>query len=174
MPTPTDPVKWDLTVWTTGINIRDLEVSLNNYLEEITAYMKDNSLLISATKSSGSLLNPDTHQAKTHPRILIEDSQLPLVQYQNILWVYLDPSLSCNKHSHYVTQRVSSRNNILNAFAGTSWGQQKETRLMTYKTVGKSKINYDAPVWRPNLRDANHIQIQYTYIFITCTQKLKC
>ena len=74
MPIPTDPVKRvcyadDLTVWASGVNIPDLEVSINNYLEEITAYLKDNSLLISAPKSSVRLLTPDTHQAKIHPSI---------------------------------------------------------------------------------------------------------
>ena len=58
----------------------DLKVSLNNYLEEITAYLKDNSLLIFAPKSSVTLLTTDTHQAKTHPSIFIEDSRLPLVK----------------------------------------------------------------------------------------------
>ena len=57
MPMRTEPVKWDcyaddLTVWTTGFNILDMEDSLNSYLEEITAYLKDNSLLISAPMSS--------------------------------------------------------------------------------------------------------------------------
>ena len=53
MPRSTDPVERDdLTVWVSGVNIPDLEVSLNNYLEEITAYLKDYSLLISAPKSS--------------------------------------------------------------------------------------------------------------------------
>ena len=65
MPRLTDPVKQicyadDLTVWASGVNIPDLEVSLNNYLEEITAYLKDNSLLIPAPKSSVTLLTPDT------------------------------------------------------------------------------------------------------------------
>ena len=78
MPRPTDPDKQvcyadDLTVWASGVNISDLEVSLNNYLEKITAYLKDNSLLISALKSSVTLLTPDTHQAKIHLSILIED-----------------------------------------------------------------------------------------------------
>ena len=67
MPRPTDPVKRvcyaDLTVFASGVKIPDLEVSLNNYLEEITAYLKDNSLLISAPKSSVTLLTPDSHQA---------------------------------------------------------------------------------------------------------------
>ena len=45
--------------------------------------------------------------------------------------------------------------------AGTSWGQQKETLLMTYKAVGRSIINYAAPIWSTNLCDTN-INIQYT------------
>ena len=134
----------------------------NSYLEEIIAYLKDNSLLISAPKSTVTLFSPDPHQAKTHPRILIEDSQLPLVQCPKILGVYLDTSLSFNKHSGYVAERVSNRNNILKALAGTSWGQQKETLLMTYKAVGRSIINYAAPVWSTNIRDTNYRSIQYT------------
>ena len=118
MPRPTDPVKRvcyanDLTVWASGVNISDLDVSLDNYLEEITAYLKDNSLLISVPKSSFTWLTPDTHLAKTHPSILIEDSRLPLVKCPRILWVYLVPSLSFNKHSQYVAGKVSGRNNIL-------------------------------------------------------------
>ena len=100
-------------------------------------------------------------QAITHPKILIEVSQLPLVQCQKILGVHLDTSLSFNKHSSHVAERVSNRNNILKALAGTSWGQQKETVLMTYKAVGRSIINYATPVWSTNLRDTNYRNIQY-------------
>ena len=104
----------------------------------------------------------EVYLAKIHPRIFIENSHLPLVKCPRILGVYLDPSLSFNKHSQYVAERVSGRNNILKALAGTSWGQQKETLLMTYKAVGRSIINYAAPVWSPNLHDANYRKIQYT------------
>ena len=167
MPRPTEPVRRvcyadDLTVLATTVKISDLEDSTNSYLEEITAYMKDNSLLISARKYTVTLFSPDPHQAKTHPRILIEDSQLPLVQCPKILGVYLDTFLSFNKHSGYVAERVSSRNNIIKALAGTSWGQQKETLLMTYKVVGRSIQNYAAPVWSTNIRDTNYRNIQYT------------
>ena len=99
MPRPTDPVKRvcyadDLTVWASGVNIPDVEVSLNNYLEEITAYLKDNSLLISAPKSSVTLLTPVTHQAKIHPCIFIENSHQPLVKCTRILGVYYGPLLT--------------------------------------------------------------------------------
>ena len=33
---------------------------------------------------------------------------------------------------------------------------------MTYKAVGRSIMNYPAPVWRPNLHDANYIKILNT------------
>ena len=33
---------------------------------------------------------------------------------------------------------------------------------MTYKAVGRSIINYAAPVWSPNLHDTNYTKIQYT------------
>ena len=59
-------------------------------------------------------------------------------------------------------ERVSGRNNILKAMAGTSWGQQKETLLITYKAVDRSIINYAAPVYSPNLHDTNYRKIQYT------------
>ena len=55
-------------------------------------------MLISAPKSSVTLLTPDIHQAKIHPRIFIENSHLPLVKCPRIL----DPSWSFNKHSQYV------------------------------------------------------------------------
>ena len=82
----TDPVKRvgsadDLTVWASGVNIPDLEVSINNYLEEITAYLKDNSLLISAPKSSVTLLTPGTH---TKPRtILVYSSRIHTCRWLN-------------------------------------------------------------------------------------------
>ena len=43
-----------------------------------------------------------------------------------------------------------------------SWGQQKETLLMIYKVVGRSIINYAAPVWGTNICDSNYRNIQYT------------
>ena len=96
MPRPTEPVRRvchadDLTVWATGVKIPDLEDSIKSYLEEISAYLKDNSsLLISDPKSSVTLFSPDPHQGKTHTRILIEYSQPPLVQCPKILGANLD------------------------------------------------------------------------------------
>ena len=118
-----------------------MEESINSYLEEITAYLKDNSLLISAPKSPVTLFTPDTHQDKTHPRILIEDSRPSLVQCPKILGVHMDTSLSFNKHSSHVAERVSGRNNILNQrmllhhHKGTPKRMMKETLFTRHRSA---------------------------------------
>ena len=167
MPIPTDPVKRvcyadDLTVWASGVSIPDLEVSIKQLPRGNNCIPEGQFFADFRQKVFSHVAHPDTHQARIHPSIFIENSYLPLVKCPRILGVYLDPSLSFNKHSQYVAERVSGRNNILKAFAGTSWGQQKETLLMTYKAVGRSIINYAAPVWSPNLHDTNYRKIQYT------------
>ena len=80
---PTPPVKRvcyvdDITVWATGSKITQLESMINSYLREISNYLKDNSLLISASMSTVTLFTPDKHQFQMHPDITLEDTQLPL------------------------------------------------------------------------------------------------
>ena len=72
MPRPTYPVKRicyadDISVWASGAEIPELEVKIKGYLKEMSEFLKSNSLLISAPKSTVTLFAPDT-QAKYHPR----------------------------------------------------------------------------------------------------------
>ena len=41
---------------------------------------------------------------------------------------------------------------IIKSLAGTSWGQDKESLLITYKTLIRTKLDYAAPVWVPNAK----------------------
>ena len=116
---------------------------LNSYLRDVSIYLKDNSLLISALKSTVTLFTPDKHQFQMHPFISLEDTQLPLERSPKILGVIMDPSLSF--HRHCVSDRIDKRNNMLKALAGSSWGQDKETLLLTYNALGKSIASYGAP-----------------------------
>ena len=165
MPRPTPPVKRvcyadDITVWATGPKIPQLESMITNYLRDVSIYLKDNSLLISAPKSTVTLFTLDKHQFQMHPDITLEDTQLPLERSPKILGVVLDPSISFHKHCNYVPDRIDKRNNMLKALAGSSWGQDKETLLMTYNALGKSIANYAAPVWSTNASDSSFKKIQ--------------
>ena len=126
----------------------------------MSRFLRENSLLISAPKSSVTLFTPDPTQANTHTKIKIADSEIPLVRNPKLLGVYLVTFFSFNKHCVQVANRVSKRNNVLKALVGTNWGQQKETLLMTCKALGRSIANYDAPVWSINASETNIVKIQ--------------
>ena len=95
---------------------------INDYLEAITAFLEENMWLLSALKSSVTLFTLDTKQAKTHSRIVIEDTTLPLVQCPKILGVHLDNTLAFHKHCNYVADRLLKRNNVFKAISGATCG----------------------------------------------------
>ena len=102
--------------------------NIQNYTLVRHRFLRENSLLISAAKSSVTLFTPDSAQVNTRPKIKIADSELPLVRSPKLLGVYLDTFFSFNKHCVQVANRVS-KTNVLKVLAGTNWGQQKETLL---------------------------------------------
>ena len=53
------------------------------------------------------------------------------------------------------TAQKCYQENVLKALSSTDWGQYKETLLMTYKALVRSKIEYAAPVITPTLSDSN-------------------
>ena len=88
MPRPTELVKRicyadDITVWASGVKLLELEHKINDYLTEMSRFLRDNSLLISAPKSTVTLFTPDPKQANTHPKIKISDAELPLFAIQS-------------------------------------------------------------------------------------------
>ena len=95
-----------------------------------------------------------------HPDSTLEDTQLPVKRSPKIMGVILDPSISFPKHFNYVSDRIDKRNNMLKALAGSLWGQDKETLLMTYNVLRKSIANYAAPVWSTNASYSSFKKIQ--------------
>ena len=49
---------------------------------------------------------------------------------------------------------------MLKALAGSSWGQDKETLLLTYNALGNSIASYAASVWSTNASDSSFKKIQ--------------
>ena len=130
MPRPTEPVKRvcytdDITVWASGVQIPVLEQKINSYMKEMSTFLKDNSLLISAPKSTVTLFTPDSFRARIHPKIAIADAILPVERSSKILGVLLDTSFAFHRHCEYIVNRCSKSNNILKALAGTSWESRK-------------------------------------------------
>ena len=91
---------------------------------------------------------------------MVYDVELPLLRNPKLLGVYLNTFFSFNAHCVQVANKVSKRNTALEALAGINWGHQKETLLMTYKSLARSIANYAAPVWSTYAGDTSLEKIQ--------------
>ena len=85
---------------------------------------------------------------------------IPTTQYPKLLGVTFDSLFRFAKHATDVCTKLSTRNRILRALAGTSWGKDKETIVTTYKAIGRSVVNYAAPIWSPSLSDTQWSRLQ--------------
>ena len=135
---------------------------MNPYLDDLAQWFEDRRLEISAPKSTASLFTTSSNESgKTLP-ISIKNTAIPTTKEAKILGVTFDPLLTFNKHVKNVQTKVKQRNNILKALAGSTWGKQKELLLDTYKSIGRSVMNYAAPVWSPYVSKTNWSALQAT------------
>ena len=107
-------------------------------------------LAIYVPKSTIILFTSPFAQSNTHPQVTLNNSILPLERTQSIPGVTLDPHFKFNAHVKSLVTRSLLRINILKLLAGTNWGQQKETILITYISFIRSLYLYAAPIRFPN------------------------
>lgn len=72
----------------------------------------------------------------------------------------LDSLLNFSEHTKITQTKVLKRNNVLKALAGSSWGKEKETLTITFKSICRSIVNYAAPIWSPQISTTNWKNLQ--------------
>ncbi|XP_037825851.1 uncharacterized protein LOC119613856 [Lucilia sericata] len=144
----------------TGHNIDELCVLVNGYLHEIHQFFTARNLQLSPAKSSTTLFTTWTKEVNLNLGIVVDGVQIPTVHHPKILGVTFDSLFTSSAHATAITHKLRSRNKVLKALAGSTWGMDKETLLATYKTIGRSVVNYAAPVWSPSLSDTQWRNIQ--------------
>ena len=55
---------------------------------------------------------------------------------------------------------AAERLKVVKALAGTSWGQDSETLLLSYKVLVRTKLDYAAPIWTPNVKPTTTNRLQ--------------
>ena len=63
-------------------------------------------------------------------------------------------------HVSSICAKATSRLQVMKALAGTSWGQDKETLLLTYNSIIKPILTYASPIWYPATSKTNIIKLQ--------------
>ncbi|KAL1446099.1 hypothetical protein WDU94_005492 [Cyamophila willieti] len=146
----------------TGTDIKDLTKKINNYLEVLNTWLTQRKLSLSPEKSTASIFTLWTKEVSYNPNIKISGNRLPTAKNPKILGVMLDSMLTYNVHAKTVVNKIKNRNNAIKILGGTSWGKDKETIVTAYKALGRSIINYAAPIWSPQLAQSHWKSLQTT------------
>ncbi len=150
----------DFNFFASGTSLRTATRALNTYLPRIYSWAQSNGLTISDSKSTATVFTPDPHEYGYHPSLRLQNEPLPLEQYPTVLGVKFDPKFTFNRHVDNICARAKRRLNILKALTTTSWGQQKETLGLLYRTVIRPLFNYACPVWFPTITATNVNKMQ--------------
>ena len=135
-----------------------------------------NKMGIAPEKSLATLFTPWTSQVNAEPQTYINNIPVPTIKRPKILGVTFDPLFTFTPHVTEIAGRASSRFQVLKALTGTSWGQDKETILLTFKAIIKPVLSYAAPIWFPvacqsNIDKLQRIQNQALQIATGCIFK---
>ena len=142
----------DTTIYASGVDITVLERQITDDLDAVFRWAQSIDFDIAPSKSSVTLFSPSTHEHKYHPQVFINGVLLPLEKNPKLLGVVLDPLFTFSPHVRHVAKKANERLRVIKALAGSSWGQDKETMLITYKSLIRSNLDYAAPIWSPNVK----------------------
>ena len=145
----------DFTAAATASTIDASTAVMADHVRDVEQWATNRELQISSTKSTVTLFTSDNSQGNVHPHVPLGGGSLPLEKYPKILGVTFDPHFHFHKHVEAIEKRAKSRLSILKALTGTTWGQQKETIVATYKALIDSIFSYAAPVWFPVAEGSN-------------------
>ena len=70
--------------------------------------------------------------------------------------------LTFSSHVKKAVDSTKKKINIMKSLAGSTWGQDKDTLIFTYKAIGRSVLEYGAPIWSPVIKDNNWKKLQTT------------
>ena len=139
----------DITIYASDKDPDIIQDRLTPYLDEVVKWTKDNDLELNATKTMTTLFTPDPAEYSKQLRLKIDNITLPTETHPKILGLTLDPKLTFNRHIENSSTKAKKSLNIIKALTSTTWGKQKETLLVTYKTLTRPILEYGATIYGP-------------------------
>ena len=113
----------------------DFTNSWNDWSLYHPSWADDRGLTISDQNSTITLFSSQKSQSTIQPHFTLYNSLLLLERTPRILGATSDLLFTFRTRVDSIATQASSRINILRALASTNWGQQKETILITYKSL---------------------------------------
>ena len=145
----------DISVYATGSNIFSLSASVTQFITSVEDYLTERDSIVTPEKSTVTLFTPDTKEFKIHPKVKMQGHKVRLDQNPKLLGVTFDTMFNFSAHVKNTVTKAKSKLNILKALAVSTWGQDKGTIVITYKSIIRSTLEYAAPVWIPSVCPSN-------------------
>ncbi len=86
------------------------------------------------------------------PSLTIQGKAIQYKKHARFLGVIFDEHLTWSKHIHDVVIRCKKDLNVLRALTGTEWGASKETLLILYRSLVRSKLDYGCEAIDPKIK----------------------
>ena len=115
---------------------------------------------MSTEKSTVTLFTPNTQEAKFHPAVFIKNKPVKLDRNPKLLGVHFETMQFFSSHATLTAAKAKKKVNVLNVMAGTDWGQDKQTLIITYKTIVRSVLEYGSPIWSPAINETSWTKLQ--------------
>ena len=134
----------DTAVWEGHKNTKFLVSKMQNAVKYIENWSRNWGLKVSTEKTKLVLF---TKKKKLKIDIKYKGESLVVEKQAKFLGLIFDEKLTWNKHIEYLLTKCRKRINILKVLAGTSWGANKESVLLLYKTIILSCLDYGSEAY---------------------------
>lgn len=143
----------DTSLFFTGKNLQILAPEINNALEDIQKWSKENSLLINDKKTKAVLFHPRQLSVTIDSSLFLGTAPIEFVNSIKILGVLFQKNMSWDDHFDHVQSHVAKS---VGAIAKFRHILPVSIKLMLYNTLFLSHINYCFLVWGNSTQRNNH------------------
>ena len=144
-----------------GRSLDTIERHLQQSVSAIQEWATRNGFRFAAHKCKVVHFTAPRHKATRPPTITIGDTLLPVEESTKFLGLWWDSHLSSKKHISVLKTQCKEALNLIRVVAHLKWGGDRDTLLMLYRTIVRSKLDYGCIVYgtasSANLRQLDSI-----------------
>ena len=132
-----------LVIWRSGKNLDHICLHLQEDLTLIYMWCKKWGFVINTDKTQG-IIFTNKHINNNEIKLKIGDKFVKFHSSVKLLGIYFDKKLTWKSHIESLVERSKTGLNLMRAISGTTWGGNKNTLLMIYKSFILSKLDYSS------------------------------
>ena len=150
----------DLLICYRSKYIHAIECKLQQCLDKLNKWATENGFKFSQTKTKCVHF---CHKRKLHndPCLKLERTEIPVINEYKFLGLVFDKKLNFIPHLNYLRSSCNKRLQLLRVIAHTEWGADRGTLLKLYRSLIRSKLDYDSFIYqsarKTNLKILNPI-----------------